>query len=238
MNACSRRTAARQGPGALGLEAPHRMMGSAVGPQILGGRQALLDPAVQAGHGAHLLLRLGHGSMPASAHHPHGGDDVEQTTRSQAPVQHGEHGQGPDGEERGAHGLGHDLAEEVADRGHVAVDALDQLARRVRAVELVVQAQHVAGEHDSDRVRRPPGRGGRRPHGGHLQDLRRDRQGEEHPGQAGQRGRVRPTLGAVDDPPHHERPGQAERRRRRDERAKPDPPATVGSEQRAQGAPT
>ena len=30
--------------------------------------------------------------------------------------------------------------------GDVAVDALDQLARRVPAVELVVEAEHVAGE--------------------------------------------------------------------------------------------
>ena len=51
--------------------------------------------------------------------------------------------------------------EEVGHRRDVAVDALDQLARRVRPVELVVEAEHVAGHAQAQLVRGAP-RGDRR----------------------------------------------------------------------------
>ena len=59
-------------------------------------------------------------------------------------------------EQHPADGLRDDLAEEVGHRRDVAVDALDQLAGRVAAVELVVEAEHVAGHAQAQLVRRAP----------------------------------------------------------------------------------
>ena len=59
----------------------------------------------------------------------------------------------PTDQQRGADGLRDDLAEEVRHRRDVAVDALDQLAGRVAAVELVVEAEHVAGHAQPQLVR-------------------------------------------------------------------------------------
>ena len=115
-------------------------------------------------------------------------------------------------EQDAADRLGDDLAEEVGHRRDVAVDALDQLAGRVAAVELVVEAEHVAGHAQAQLVRRAP-RGDRgEADDDDGDDLRGDGDGEEDQGEAHELAGVGAVGRLVDDPPHDERPGQRQRR--------------------------
>ena len=76
-------------------------------------------------------------------------------SRQSSVEQHAEHaGQ----QDRRPGDLGHDLRQEVGHVGDVAVDALDQLARRVLAVELVVETEDVTGDVETQPVGDPPRR--------------------------------------------------------------------------------
>ena len=129
----------------------------------------------------------------------------------------------PGDEQDAAGGLRDDLAEEVGDRRDVAVDALDQLAGRVAAMELVVEAEHVAGDAQAQLVRRAPRRDRREPDDDDGDDLRGDGDGEERQGEAHEL-RGAGALGRlVDDAPHDERvrPARAPSRPPRARRGRP-----------------
>ena len=64
----------------------------------------------------------------------------------------------PGDEQQSTGGAGDDSTEEVRDRRDVAVDALDQLSGSVTPMELVVEAEHVAGDAHAQLVRRAPTR--------------------------------------------------------------------------------
>ena len=141
-------------------------------------------------------------------------------------------------EEDAADGLRHDLAEEVGHRRDVAVDALDQLAGRVAAVELVVEAEHVAGDAQAQLVRRAPRRDRGEPGDDDGDDLRGHGDGEERQCQAHELGRAGPLRRLVDDGAHDERAGERQRRADREERAEDGPTTGVGPQEGEQGAPT
>ena len=138
---------------------------------------------------------------------------------AEAPVDHVEDAEHAGDQQDAADGLGDDLAEEVGDRRDVAVDALDQLAGRVPAVELVVEAEHVAGDAQAQLVRRAPGGDGREAGDGDGDDLGGDGDGEEQQGQADELGRRAAVGRRSTIRPHDERAGQ--RQRRADARSAP-----------------
>jgi len=111
-------------------------------------------------------------------------------------------------------------------------------AGRVLAVKGVAEAEHVACQPDADPVRRVPGRDGRHPGHGHVDELGGDSHDQEQQRQAGQLTRRRAVRGLVDDGPNDQRPGQDQRRSRGHERAKTGPTPGVGPEQGAEGAPS
>ena len=141
-------------------------------------------------------------------------------------------------EQGAADGLGDDLAEEVGHRRDVAVDALDQLAGRVAAVELVVEAEHVAGDPQAQAVRGAPGRDGREAGDGDGEDLGGDGDGQEQQRQLDELGRRAAVGRRVDDGPHDERAGERQRRADRQEHAEDGPTTSVGPQEGDQGAPT
>ena len=156
-------------------------------------------------------------------------------SRQSRTVEHDEH---PGDQQDAADGLRDDLTEEVGHRRDVAVDALDQLARRVAAVELVVEAEHVAGHAQAQLVRRAP-RGDRRVAGDDDgDDLGRRRRWRGTPGRGGRTSPCRrPSVAWSTIAPHDERAGQRQRRADAQERAEDGPTASVGPQQGEQGAP-
>ena len=141
-------------------------------------------------------------------------------------------------EHRGAGSLGDDLAEEVRHRGDVAVDALDQLAGRVGAVELVVETEHVARHRETKVVGRPPRGDGGEPRDDDRDELCAHGDRQEDQREARDLARSRAVGGGVDDAAHHQRTGDRERRPDRHEHAEADPTPHVGSQQRTEGTPT
>ena len=141
-------------------------------------------------------------------------------------------------EQHPADGLRDDLAEEVGHRRDVAVDALDQLAGRVAAVELVVEAEHVAGHAQAQLVRRAPRRDRGEADDDDGDDLRGDGDGEEQPGRGGRtspcrrrrwpRRRSRRTTSG---------PASVSAELTAQERAEDGPTPSVGPQQGDQGAP-
>ena len=174
---------AAQHPAAVLDEAPHGVHAGAVGPQVLRGREALLDAAVQLGQRAHLVGRLVDRPVPHRQQHGDGEAEVDEHAEAEAPVEHRQHAEHPGDQQHAADGLGHDLRQEVGHRRDVAVDALDQLAGRVGAVELVVEAEHVAGHAQAQLVRRAPRRDRRVADDDDADDLGDDGDGEEHQGE-------------------------------------------------------
>ena len=73
-------------------------------------------------------------------------DEEHGHAEPEAPVEDGEDDEHPEDEQQPTGGRGDDSAEEVRDRRDVAVDALDQLSGCVTAMELVVEAEDVAGD--------------------------------------------------------------------------------------------
>ena len=79
---------ALEGAGRVLDEAPDGVHAGAVGPQVLGRREALLDPAVEPGVGAELVGRLAHGAVAAPHHDDDGGGHVHRHAGPEAPVEH------------------------------------------------------------------------------------------------------------------------------------------------------
>ena len=128
--------------------------------------------------------------------------------------------------------------EEVRHRRDVAVDALDQLARRVGAVELVVEAEDVAGHPQPQLVGGAPRRDRRVAGDDDADHLRRRRRWRGTPGRAPTNVAVRrPSVAWSTIAPHDERAGQRQRRAGAEERAEDGPTPGVGPEQGDQGAP-
>ena len=67
--------------------------------------------------------------------------DVHRHPETDPPVDDRDHPDHADHEDGGTERLGNHAPEQVGDRGHVAVDPLDQLAGGVTAVELVIEAE-------------------------------------------------------------------------------------------------
>ena len=228
---------ARQRHRAVLDESPGDVRGGTVRAEILRGDETLLDPAVQPTERAHLVGRLAHGPMPATDHDGERGAEVDHEPDRESPVEHGEHDDHAGDHECGAERLGHDETQELRHRRDVAVDALDQFARRVPPMELVVEPEHVAGHVESKLVGGRP-RGGRRPpgdeHGQHLSQsaITRKSAGERAQFVAVGAGR-RPIDEATDD----ERTGEHQHRRGGHEQAECGPSGAVGPEERAEGAP-
>jgi hypothetical protein len=226
-----------QHPTAVLDEAPHRVGARAVRPQVLGRREALLDAAIEAGQGTHLVGSLSDRAVTHRQQHEYRDAEVDEHPEADAPVEEGEHPEHAGDQQDAADRLGHDLREEVRHRRHVAVDALDQLARCVRAVELVVEPEHVARHPQTQLVGGAPRRDRREAGHDDTDELRRHRDREEDEGQADERRRRRAIGGLVNDRPHHQRPGERQRRTHRQERAEDGPTAGVGPEQGDEGAP-
>ena len=182
MNACWRRTELRSMPPLSSTKRHMAWAPAPFGAEVLGRRQALLDAAVERARApissaASLIARW---RIASSTHD--GDREVHEHAEADAPVEDGEHAEHPGDEQDAAGGLRDDLRQEVGHRRDVAVDALDQLARRVRAVELVVEAEDVAGHAQAQLVGRAP-RGDRRVADDDDADrLRRHGDGEEHAG--------------------------------------------------------
>jgi mycofactocin precursor len=209
----------------------------AVGPQVLGRGEALLDAAVEPRVRAHLVRRLPHRPVPHGDDDRDGTGEVHRHSDSEPPVEHGEHDEHPADEHHPAGRLRDDLPEELGHRGDIAVNPLDQLPGRVPPMELVVEAEDVPGDAQAQVVRRAPG-GDRRPAGDDDgDDLRDDGDGEEDDRETNQFDGFGALGRPVDDLTHDERAGEHQQRARRDERAEPDPTTSVGPEEGDQGAP-
>ena len=165
--------------GAVLDEAPHRVVLGTVGAQVLDGGKPLLDAAVQPGVGAHLVGRLAHGPVAHAQDEERSTSADRRASRSRAASRDEQHGEHARDHDRRPGDLGNDLGQEVGDVGDVAVDALDQLARRVLAVELVVEAEHVASDVEAQPVGDPPRRHRRRAHDDDVEDLSDDGDDEE-----------------------------------------------------------
>ena len=213
------------------------MVLGAVGAQVLDGGEALLDAAVEPGVRAHLVGRLAHGAVAHAQDEEDRQAEVDEHPEAEPPVEDGQHAEHARQHDRRPGDLGHDLGQEVGHVGDVAVDALDQLARRVLAVELVVEAEDVAGDVEAQPVGDPPRRHRRRPHDDDVEHLGDDGDDEEQDPEADDdRGR-RAVGGLVDDAADDQRAGERAGRRRGDERAEDRPPAGIRPDQRRQGAP-
>ena len=164
--------------------------------------------------------------------------DVHGHTQSEPPVEHEEHDDDPADEHGGARRLGDDRAEEVRHPGDVTVDALDEFSRRVRAMELVVETQHVARHGQAQVVGGPPGRNRRQPGDDDREDLRGDGNRQEQQRQAGDLRTRRALGGEIDDLAHDERTGDEQGGADRHERAETHPTPGVGPQQRAERAPS
>ena len=164
-------------------ESPGDVRGGPVRAEIFRGDETFLDPAVQTPERAHFLGRLAHGPMPAADHDGERGAEVDHEPDRESPVEHGEHDNHAGDHQCGAERLGHDETQELRHRRDVAVDALDQFARRVPPMELVVEPEHVAGHVESKLVGRGPRRGRRPPGDEHGQHLSHERDHEEDPGE-------------------------------------------------------
>ena len=160
-------------------EPPHRVHPGAVGPQVLGRGEALLDAAVEPRVRAHLVRRLAHRPVPHGDDDRDGAGEVHRHADSEPPVEHGEHDEHPADEHHPAGRLRDDLPEELGHRRDVAVDPLDQLAGRVPPVELVVEAEDMPGDAHAQVVRRAPGGDRRLAGDDDGDDLRDDGDGEE-----------------------------------------------------------
>ena len=163
--------------------------------------------------------------------------EVDEHPDAEPPVEHDQHAEHARQHDRRPGDLGHDLGQEVGHVGDVAVDALDQLARRVLAVELVVESEHVAGDVEAQPVGDPPRRHRRRAHDDDVEHLGDDGDDEEQDAEADDLAGRRAVRGLVDDAADDQRPGEGTGRRRGDERAEARPPAGIRPDQRRQGAP-
>ena len=226
-----------QHPRAVLDEAPHGVHAGTVGSQVLGRRQAFLDAAVEAGVGAHLVGGLLHGAVAHPHEHGDGHAQVDGHAQAEAPVEHGQHDQHAGDEEDAPGGTRDDAAEEVGHRCDVAVDALDQLAWRVAAVELVVEPEHVAGDAQAELVRRAPRRHRGEPGDDDGDDLGGHGDGEERQCQPHELGGAGPLRRLVHDGAHDERAGERQCRAAREERAENGPTTGVGPQEGEQGAP-
>ena len=143
-NAASRRTELCS---ASALSSTNRHIACASAPfarrSSVGG-EPLLDAAVELGVRAHLVGRLAHGAVAHADDEQGRADQVHDHADAEPPVEHEQHAEHAGEQQHRADDLRHDLRQEVGHVGDVAVDALDQLAGRVPAMELVVEPEHVA----------------------------------------------------------------------------------------------
>ena len=155
--------------------------------------------------------------------------DVRQHPQPEAPVDDGQHADhAPDQQHRTCH-LGQDASQQFGDRRDVAVDPLDELTRRVRAMELVVEVEHMTGDADAQRIGRAPRRDGgaaRHEHGHDLAD--HDDREEEHR-ETAELSDARAVGRDIDDASHDERTRERERRTATDHEPERDPTADVGA---------
>ena len=228
---------ALHGLGAVLDEAPHRVVGRAVRAEILDRVQPLLDAAVQPCHRAELVARLEHRSMAVERHGGGGQRDVHDHADGDPPVEHGEHHEHAGHEEERTGHPGDDPTEEVGHVGDVAVDPLDQFAGRVATVELVVEAEDVVGETQSQPVRGVPRRDGGGARDEDLDDLTDDHDGEEAESERSD-GRGVAITGPIDHGADDEWRGEQEPGRSGDRDTQGDPPTSVGPQKAQQSART
>ena len=120
------------------------MCSGTVRAQVFGGGEPLLDAAVQLCVGAHLLAGFANGAVATAHDQPRRCQHVGEGTERQPPIDDGQHRNHAYDHGRCAHHTRDDPAEEVAHGGDITIDSLNHLARSVAAMELVVEAQHVA----------------------------------------------------------------------------------------------
>ena len=175
--------------------------------------------------------------MPAAHDHGHRQQRVDQGAQRQAPVDERQHGDHADDQQHRADRTGNHPTEEVAHRGDVAIDTLDQLAGRVAPMELVVEPQHVPGQVQPDLVRGSPRRDGGEPRHDHRDGLRGEGDDQEDQRQPGDLGGGGAGRGVVDDASDDQRAGERQRRAHAQEHAERAPTRRIGAEQGEQGAP-
>jgi hypothetical protein len=138
-------------------EPPQGIPRRAIGTDILGAGELFADEPIELGHLLAHQLPLRDGQGANADQHDQGDQAKGQHARPNPPVLHGEQDEDARQQDRVA-GHRHDqLREKVRQGAHVAVDARDQLARRVRLVERGVEPQAVEGQVLAQCVGRPPG---------------------------------------------------------------------------------
>ena len=138
------------------VQAAHRVRVRSAGLQIRKTDEPLLEVAAQVGG------RLARRARPDAHDAAATGDEEERDRAEQReeqadmPVLAVEQGKDAEEEDRVAEHLDDEPRKEPSDRGDVAVDPFDELARRVIAVERRVEPEHVAGEVRPKRIGRAP----------------------------------------------------------------------------------
>ena len=127
----------------------------------------------------------------------HGGEGGHQ--RADAPVDGQEHRHDAEQEHRVAEHVHDEPGEEPGDGRHVAVDALDQLARVVGGVERVVEVEDSPGQVDPEGIGGAPAEVDRHVRLGDRRHLRGERDRREHRREAQELGGGPTGLGAVDE---------------------------------------
>ena len=230
---------ARQGIGAVLDETPGDVCARAVRPQVLGRDETLLDAAVQPAERAHLVGRLAHGPM-APAH-----DDGER----RAEVDHESDRRAASRARRARSTMPPIVSAAPSALGTTRprnsdTDVTSPSTRwisspgRVPAVELVVEAEHVARHVEPQVVRGRPGGGGRPPRHDHGEDLRHEGDDQVEPGEAAELAGVGTSGRTVDEPADDERTGEDEYRRCRHQQTEREPTGAVRPQQGAERAPS
>ena len=222
--------------GTLLHEPPHRVAACAVRADVLRGVESLLDAAVEPSERAQFVRRLGDGPLAEQEHQPERDGDVDEHAETDAPVEHADDDDHAEDQQHRTECLRHDARQEVRHRGHVTVDALDQLPRRVSAMELVIETEDVTGHVDAQLIGRPPGADRGRAHHDDLHHLTDDHDREEAECERSQLGGVGPFGRAIHDPPDHERPRQEEQRADADDQRERGPSARMGAQQTHESA--
>jgi hypothetical protein len=175
-------------------EAVQRVGAAAVGAHVLDARQALLDEAEDLRRG--LALAGGGGHRDLAQRHHHG--DLEQREHGQRQADPGvlepQHHQDAGEQQQAADHAHGELGEEVAERGDVAVDALDHLARGAGRVEGHVERQAVLEQVAAQQVGGGPADRGAEHGRRAAEQLGPQRDGEEHAGEAQPARRRRPRA--------------------------------------------
>jgi hypothetical protein len=205
-------------PGAAGVveeaahdrdEAMQRVGASPVGAHVVDAGEALLHEAVDLSRGLALERGRRHGDL-TKRHHDGDLREGEHRQRQADPrVLEPQHDQDAHQQQQAADHPHRELGEEVGERGDVAVDPLDHLARSAGGVEGHVERQAVLEEVAAQPVGGGPADGRTEDGGGAAEELGPEGDGQEHTGDA-EEGAARLRQGAggdarggVDEAPEH-----------------------------------